>query len=216
MGVYLTYYIEFKSRNESKWKLLSFLMPQDKRQYHHDSDDVVSAGDLGLFDMVSWDCKQGVIRDILSDHDTEFADRGFPKDVSEELDVILKKDIEGDERDWRWGKSYVTLVEAENAYKKMYNVAFERYMKHRVDDRFDYLNKRFDRIECFLKGEETGKLEPFNKEEDFFFEDESWEKEELDAAIWFGKWLYFINQMVDFATGGWYDSDEIRIVYHLS
>lgn len=216
MGVYLTYYIEFKSRNEDKWKLLSFLMPQDKRQYHHESDEVFAVDNLGIFDKVSWDCRQGMIRDILSDHDTEFADRGFPKDVSEELDTILKKDIEGDERDWRWGKSHVTLVEAENAYKKMYNVAFERYMKHRVDDRFDYLNQRFDRIESFLKEEKVGKLEPYNKEEDFFFEDESWEKEELDSAVLFGKWLFSINQMVDFATGGWYDSDEIRIVYYLS
>ena len=59
--------------------------------------------------------------------------------------------------------------------------------------------------------------EDFDVEEEEWFDDEdSWEKESLNDAMWFGQWLYGINELVDFATGGWHSSDEIRIVCYLS
>jgi hypothetical protein len=59
-------------------------------------------------------------------------------------------------------------------------------------------------------------LKPFEKEEEWFDDEDSWEKESLNDAMWFGKWLYGVNELVDFATGGWYNSDEIRVVCYLS
>ena len=226
MGVYLSYFIEFKDREESNWKLLSYLIPEHKRRYHHENDEdrediVVIEGED--YRKVSEDSIQGTIRDLFSSND-DISNRGFPTDISEELDDVLKKEFEkyavdygdGEKRDWRWGKSYALLSELYAIYKQEYNEAFERYMKRRMDSRFDYINSRFDRMERLLEQKKVAKLKPFEKEEEWFDDEDSWEKESLNDAMWLGEWLYGINKLVDFATGGWYSSDEIRIVCYLS
>lgn len=218
MGVYLSYFIEFKDREESKWKLLSYLVPEHKRRFHYEDEEdkkdiVIIEGEE--YRKVYNDDIQGRARDVFSEND-EISNRGFPTDMSEELDAILKKEIEGDDRDWRWGKSYATLLELRDIYKQEYNEAFERYMKRCMDSRFDYINSRFDRMERLLEQNKVAKLKPFEKEEEWFDDEDSWEKESLNDAMWFGQWLYGINELVDFATGGWYSSDEIRIVCYLS
>lgn len=226
MGVYLSYFIEFKDREESNWKLLSYLIPEHKRRYHHENDEdrediVVIEGED--YRKVYEDSIQGTIRDLFSSND-DISNRGFPTDISEELDDVLKKEYEeyavdygdGEKRDWRWGKSYALLSELYAIYKQEYNEAFERYMKRRMDSRFDYINSRFDRMERLLEQKKVAKLKPFEKEEEWFDDEDSWEKESLNDAMWLGEWLYGINKLVDFATGGWYSSDEIRIVCYLS
>ena len=226
MGVYLSYFIEFKDREESNWKLLSYLIPEHKRRYHHENDEdrediVVIEGED--YRKVYEDSIQGTIRDLFSSND-DISNRGFPTDISEELDDVLKKEFEkyavdygdGEKRDWRWGKSYALLSELYAIYKQEYNEAFERYMKRRMDSRFDYINSRFDRMERLLEQKKVAKLKPFEKEEEWFDDEDSWEKESLNDAMWLGEWLYGINKLVDFATGGWYSSEEIRIVCYLS
>ena len=218
MGVYLSYFIEFKDKEDSKWKLLSYLIPEHKRRFHYedkeDKKDIVIV-DGEEYRKVYSDDIQERARDIFSEND-EISNRGFPSDMSEELNEILKKEIEGDDRDWRWGKSHASLLELRDIYKQEYNEAFERYMKRRMDSRFDYINSRFDRMERLLEQKKVAKLKPFEKEEEWFDDKDSWEKESLNDAMWFGQWLYGINELVDFATGGWYSSNEIRIVCYLS
>lgn len=225
MSVDLTYYIEFKDKKDSEWKLLSYLIPKHKRKYYRDEDDedTVVLDDGRKYVLVYWDSIQGTPRDLFSNND-EISGRGFPTDISEELDKILKKEYEkyavdygdGEKRDWRWGKSYALLSELYAIFKQEYNEAFERYMRRRMDSRFDYINSRFDRMERLLEQKKVTKLKPFEKEEEWFDEEYSWEIESLNDAMWFGKWLYGINELVDFASGGWYSSDEIRIVVYLS
>ncbi len=225
MSVDLTYYIEFKDKDDPEWKLLSYLIPKHKRRWHRDEDDedtvIMDNGDR--YELAHHDSKQGTPRDLFSEND-EISGRGFPKDISKELDSILEKEYEkyavdygdGEKRDWRWGKSYALLSELYSIYKQEYNEAFERYMKRRMDSRFDYINGRFDRMERLLEQKKVAKLKPFEKEEEWFDDEDSWEKESLNDAMWFGKWLYGINTLVDFATGGWYSPDEIRVVCYLS
>ena len=225
MSVDLTYYIEFKDKDDPEWKLLSYLIPKHKRRWHRDEDDedtvIMDNGDR--YELVHHDSIQGTPRDLFSEND-EISGRGFPKDISKELDSILEKEYEkyavdygdGEKRDWRWGKSYALLSELYSIYKQEYNEAFERYMKRRMDSRFDYINGRFDRMERLLEQKKVAKLKPFEKEEEWFDDEDSWEKESLNDAMWFGKWLYGINTLVDFATGGWYSPDEIRVVCYLS
>ena len=226
MGVYLSYFIEFKDKEESKWKLLSYLIPEHKRRFHYEDEE--DKKDLVIVDgeeyrKVYSDDIQGRARDIFSEND-EISNRGFPSDISEELDNILKQEYEkyaidygdGEKHDWRWGKTHASLLELRDIYKQEYNEAFERYMKRRMDSRFDYINSRFDRMERLLEQKKVAKLKPFEKEEEWFDDEDSWEKESLNDAMWFGHWLYGINELVDFATGGWYSSDEIRIVCYLS
>lgn len=225
MSVDLTYYIEFKDKDDPEWKLLSYLIPKHKRRWHRDEDDedtvIMDNGDR--YELVHYDSIQGTPRDLFSEND-EISSRGFPKDISKELDSILEKEYEkyavdygdGEKRDWRWGKSYALLSELYSIYKQEYNEAFERYMKRRMDSRFDYINGRFDRMERLLEQKKVAKLKPFEKEEEWFDDEDSWEKESLNDAMWFGKWLYGINTLVDFATGGWYSPDEIRVVCYLS
>ena len=218
MGVYLSYFIEFKDKEESKWKLLSYLIPENKRRFHYedeeDKKDIVIV-DGEEYRKVYSDDIQGRARDIFSEND-DISNRGFPTDLSGELDELLKKEIEGDDRDWRWGKSYASLSELREIYKQEYNEAFEKYMKRRMDSRFDYINSRFDRMERLLEQKKVAKLKPFEKEEEWFDDEDSWEKESINCAMWFGQWLHGINKLVNFATGGWYNSDEIRIVCYLS
>lgn len=227
MGVDLTYYIEFKDKEDSDWKLLSYLIPKHKRRYYRDEvdddEDTVVLDDGKKYELVCRDSTRGAPRDLFSENEV-ISGRGFPTDISKELDIILKKEYEkyaadygdGEKHDWRWGKSYASLLELRDVYMQEYNEAFERYMKRRMDSRFDYINSRFDRMERLLEQKKVAKLKPFEKEEEWFDDEDSWEKESLNNAMWFGQWLYGINELVDFATGGWYSSAEIRIVCYLS
>ena len=225
MSVDLTYYIEFKDKEDSEWKLLSYLIRKHKRKYYRDEDDedIVVLDDGRKYELVYWDSIQGTARDLFSENE-DIAGRGFPTDISEELDKIMKKEYEkypvdygdSEQRDWRWGKTYALLSELYTIYKQEYNEAFERYMKRRMDSRFDYINSRFDRMERLLEQKKVAKLKPFEKEEEWFDDEDSWEKESLNSAMWFGNWLYGIKERVNFSTGGWYNSDEIRIICYLS
>ena len=225
MSVDLTYYIEFKDKEDSEWKLLSYLIPKHKKRYYRDEDDEDTAvlDDGRKYELVYQDSIQGTPRNLFSENE-EISGRGFPTDISEELDKILKKKYEkyavdygdGEKRDWRWGKSYALLSELYLIFKQEYNEAFERYMKRRMDSRFDYINSRFDRMERLLEQKKVAKLKPFEKEEEWFDDEDSWEKESLNDAMWFGNWLYSIKERVNFSTDGWYNSEEIRIIVYLS
>lgn len=225
MSVDLTYYIEFKDKEDSEWKLLSYLIPKHKKRYYRDEDDEDTAvlDDGRKYELVYQDSIQGTPRNLFSENE-EISGRGFPTDISEELDKILKKEYEkyavdygdGEKRDWRWGKSYALLSELYSIFKQEYNEAFERYMKRRMDSRFDYINSRFDRMERLLEQKKVAKLKPFEKEEEWFDDEDSWEKESLNDAMWFGNWLYSIKERVNFSTDGWYNSEEIRIIVYLS
>ena len=225
MSVDLTYYIEFKDKEDSEWKLWSYLIPKHKKKYYRDEDDedTVVLDDGRKYELVYWDSIQGMPRNLFSENE-DISGRGFPSDISEELDKILKKKYEkyavdygdGEKRDWRWGKSYALLSELYSIFKQEYNEAFERYMKRRMDSRFDYINSRFDRMERLLEQKKVAKLKPFEKEEEWFDDEDSWEKESLNDAMWFGNWLYSIKERVNFSTDGWYNSEEIRIIVYLS
>jgi len=225
MSVDLTYYIEFKDKEDSEWKLLSYLIPKHKKRYYRDEDDEDTAvlDDGRKYELVYQDSIQGTPRNLFSENE-EISGRGFPSDISEELGKILKKEYEkyavdygdGEKRDWRWGKSYALLSELYSIFKQEYNEAFERYMKRRMDSRFDYINSRFDRMERLLEQKKVAKLKPFEKEEEWFDDEDSWEKESLNDAMWFGNWLYSIKERVNFSTDGWYNSEEIRIIVYLS
>jgi len=91
MSTYLNYYIEFKK--DDRWNLVSILTPKEKLSYNNYKKFVDVNGTE--YHLTYECCKQGIIRDIFSNHgwyDAPFADRGFPDDISDELKNLLKEE----------------------------------------------------------------------------------------------------------------------------
>ena len=216
MGVDLVYAIEVKSRhNKGQWNLVKLIVPIEKYGYSSDYND--DAVDLELdgkkFHCVYEDAIRGIVRDLLSEnswYDTMIPSRGFPEDLSDELkEKYTPEALQG-----CWGASYCTLEELHNAYNKLFKTALQDYLRQHVDERFEYLNARFDRLEHFLVNSSIPvPLKPFETKNEFDPDNDSDINESLWDALWFGQWMHGIKAIAEFFTGTWLDNDEVRIVY---
>lgn len=92
MGVYLSYFIEYKKRKDDKWRLVSMLVPTEKHCYPEYHEKKTIDGVEHCLSLVA--DKQGYIRDVFSSrgwYDAPFTGRGFPEDMSAELKEYLER-----------------------------------------------------------------------------------------------------------------------------
>ena len=161
--------------------------------------------------------KQGTIRDLLNDYDVDFNERGFPKDMSEEL----KKFIEGDpERfDGIWGKSYASLqeiidcinlkIKTTEAHKQecmntQNNVSIHQKL-NLIMKSLGGINVQSDLLNDAFKKEESEDEDNYDYIQEY--------DELIDDYKWCLSFFEGVNQIVDFCTNSWTDESNIRIIY---
>ena len=216
MGVDLVYAIEVKSRrNNGQWDLVKLIVPIEK--YGYSSDYNNDAMNLELdgkqFHCVYDDAIRGIVRDLLSEnswYDTIIPSRGFPEDLSDELkEKYTPEALQGS-----WGASYCTLEELRSSYDKLLRTALRQYLQRHVDERFEYINARFDRLEHFLvNNNKLVPLKSFETKNEFDPDNDDDINQSLWDALWFGQWMHGIKAIAEFFTGIWLDDDAVRIVY---
>ena len=161
--------------------------------------------------------KQGTIRDLLNDYDVDFNERGFPKDMSEELKKFMESYPE--RFDGIWGKSYASLqeiidyvnlkIKTTEAHKQecmntQNNVSIHQKL-NLIMKSLGGINVQSDLLNDASKKEES---------EDEYDYDYIREYDELiDDYKWCLSFFEGINQIVDFCTNSWTDATDIRIIY---
>ena len=101
MGVYFSYFLEYRDNTNDDWKLVAPLVPKEK--YHYPEEANIVQIDYKDFCIANNNCIQGHVRDVFSArgwYGAPFAGRGFPKDMSEELkDFIHEQELNSFEKD---------------------------------------------------------------------------------------------------------------------
>jgi hypothetical protein len=161
--------------------------------------------------------KQGTIRDLLNDYDVDFNERGFPKDMSEELKKFMESDPE--RFDGIWGKSYASLqeiidcvnlkIKTTEAHKQecmntQNNVSIHQKL-NLIMKSLGGINVQSDLLNDAFKKEESEDEDDYDyiREYDELIEDYKWCLSFFEG----------INQIVDFCTNSWADATDIRIIY---
>ena len=214
-------YIEYRKNSNSPWRWVRPLMPAQDIDWAEDDPgymvDTTGTDNKEEYKFVYELDKQGTIRDLLNDYDVDFNDRGFPKDMSEEL----KKFIEGDpERfDGIWGKSYASLqeiidcvnlkIKTTEAHKQecmntQNNVSIHQKL-NLIMKSLGGINVQSDLLNDASKKEES--------EDDYDYDYISEYNELIDDYKWCLSFFEGINQIVDFCTNSWTDESNIRIIY---
>ena len=100
-------YIEYRKNSNSPWRWVRPLMPAQDIDWAEDDPgymvDTTGTDNKEEYKFVYELDKQGTIRDLLNDYNVDFNERGFPKDMSEELKKFMESDPE--RFDGIWGKS---------------------------------------------------------------------------------------------------------------
>ena len=214
-------YIEYRKNSNSPWRWIRPLMPaQDIDWAENDPGymvDTTGTDNKEEYKFVYELDKQGTIRDLLNDYDVDFNDRGFPKDMSEEL----KKFIESDPElfDGIWGKSYASLqeiidcvnlkIKTTEAHKQecmntQNNVSIHQKL-NLIMKSLGGINVQSDLLNDAFKKEES------EDEDDYDYISEY--NELIDDYKWCLSFFEGINQIVDFCTNSWTDESNIRIIY---
>lgn len=213
-------YIEYRYNDKSPWRWVRPLMPsQDVRWSDKEPQymvDVNGTGNKEPYKFAYELSKQGIIRDLFSDHDVDFNDRGFPNDMSEDLKKFMESDP--DQFDGIWGKSYASLKEIIDCI----NLQIKETESHKQE----YMNKqnnvtlhhKLNLIMRSLGGIDIrSELIDMSRDEDMSDEDYCDYILEYDELIDDYKYClsFFegINQIVDFCTNSWTDESDIRIIY---
>ena len=106
-------YIEYRKNSNSPWRWIRPLMPAQDIDWAEEDPgymvDTTGTDNKEEYKFVYELDKQGTIRDLLNDYDVDFNERGFPKDMSEELKKFMESYPE--RFDGIWGKSYASLQE---------------------------------------------------------------------------------------------------------
>lgn len=142
-----------------------------------------------------------------------FSDRGFPKDMSDEL----KKILDDDYNKYCWGGTYVTLKEWSQAYHERLE-KFKKEINERYEKKYkDELNAKLDNLLLLAQGKEIKKPKK-KKEED---EEEEWHEDTLDY-MWEDPFydLRMIDGEMDRANDltehfGYLSNEDIRIIYYM-
>ena len=212
-------YIEYRKNNDSPWRWIRPLMPsQDIDWAENDPGymvDTTGTDNKEEYKFVYELDKQGTIRDLLNDYDVDFNERGFPKDMSEELKKFMESDPE--RFDGIWGKSYASLqeiIDCINLKIKTTEAHKQEYMNKQnnvtIHQKLDLIMKSLGgiNVQADLLNDAVEKEE---SEDDY---DYILEYDELiDDYKWCLSFFEGINQIVDFCTNSWEDASNIRIVY---
>ena len=212
-------YIEYRKNNDSPWRWIRPLMPSQDIDWAEDDPaymvDTTGTDNKEEYKFVYELSKQGSVRDLLNDYDVDFNDRGFPKDMSEELKKFMENDPE--RFDGIWGRSYASLqeiIDCINLKIKTTEAHKQEYMNKQnnvtIHQKLDLIMKSLGgiNVQADLL---NGAVEKEESEDDY---DYILEYDELiDDYKWCLSFFEGINQIVDFCTNSWEDASNIRIVY---
>ena len=212
-------YIEYRKNNDSPWRWVRPLMPSRDIDWAEDDPaymvDTTGTDNKEEYKFVYELSKQGSVRDLLNDYDVDFNDRGFPKDMSEELKTFMESDPE--RFDGIWGRSYASLqeiIDCINLKIKTTEAHKQEYMNKQnnitIHQKLDLIMKSLGgiNVQAELLNDAVEKEE---SEDDY---DYILEYDELiDDYKWCLSFFEGINQIVDFCTNSWEDASNIRIVY---
>ena len=214
-------YIEYRKNSNSPWRWVRPLMPAQDIDWAEDDPgymvDTTGTDNKEEYKFVYELDKQGTIRDLLNDYDVDFNERGFPKDMSEELKKFMESYPE--RFDGIWGKSYASLqeiidyvnlkIKTTEAHKQecmntQNNVSIHQKL-NLIMKSLGGINVQSDLLNDASKKEES---------EDEYDYDYIREYDELiDDYKWCLSFFEGINQIVDFCTNSWTDATDIRIIY---
>lgn len=214
-------YIEYRKNGNSPWRWVRPLMPaQDIDWAENDPGymvDTTGTDNKEEYKFVYELDKQGTIRDLLNDYDVDFNERGFPKDMSEELKKFIESDPE--RFDGIWGKSYASLqeiidcvnlkIKTTEAHKQecmntQNNVSIHQKL-NLIMKSLGGINVQSDLLNDASKKEES--------EDDYDYDYIREYDELIDDYKWCLSFFEGINQIVDFCTNSWTDESNIRIIY---
>ena len=212
-------YIEYRKNSNSPWRWVRPLMPAQDIDWAADDPgymvDTTGTDNKEEYKFVYELSKQGSVRDLLNDYDVDFNDRGFPKDMSEELKKFMESDPE--RFDGIWGRSYSSLqeiIDCINLKIKTTEAHKQEYMNKQnnvtIHQKLDLIMKSLGGIDvqADLLNDAVEKEE---SEDDY---DYILEYDELiDDYKWCLSFFEGVNQIVDFCTNSWEDASNIRIVY---
>lgn len=214
-------YIEYRKNGNSPWRWIRPLMPAQDIDWAEDDPgymvDTTGTDNKEEYKFVYELDKQGTIRDLLNDYDVDFNERGFPKDMSEELKKFIESDPE--RFDGIWGKSYASLqeiidcvnlkIKTTEAHKQecmntQNNVSIHQKL-NLIMKSLGGINVQSDLLNDAFKKEES------EDEDDYDYISEY--NELIDDYKWCLSFFEGINQIVDFCTNSWTDATDIRIIY---
>ena len=212
-------YIEYRKNSNSPWRWIRPLMPsQDIDWAENDPGymvDTTGTDNKEEYKFVYELSKQGSVRDLLNDYDVDFNDRGFPKDMSEELKKFMDSDPE--RFDGIWGRSYASLqeiIDCINLKIKTTEAHKQEYMNKQnnvtIHQKLDLIMKSLGGIDVQADLlNDARKKEESEDDYDFILE----YNEIIDDYKWCLSFFEGVNQIVDFCTNSWADASDIRIVY---
>lgn len=147
MSTYVSRFIEVKN-DDGKWEMLDFIYPFG-RNYQSKPDMEINGKKYNRFTNI---CDNACsLREYLYSgwggyHECPFSNRGFPSDMSEELKVYLEKEIENDDRDYRYNKSYVSLSELYALYKQKMEIVKEDLFKTIKEYEYSKIHEKLNRL----------------------------------------------------------------------
>lgn len=214
-------YIEYRKNSNSPWRWVRPLMPVQDIDWAEDDPgymvDTTGTDNKEEYKFVYELDKQGTIRDLLNDYDVDFNDRGFPKDMSEELKKFMESDPE--RFDGIWGKSYASLqeiidcvnlkIKTTEAHKQdcmntQNNVSIHQKL-NLIMKSLGGINVQSDLLNDAVNKEESEDEDNYDYIQEY--------DELIDDYKWCLSFFEGINQIVDFCTNSWADATDIRIVY---
>lgn len=212
-------YIEYRKNSNSPWRWIRPLMPSQYIDWAEDDPgymvDTTGTDNKEEYKFVYELSKQGSVRDLLNDYDVDFNDRGFPKDMSEELKKFMESDPE--RFDGIWGKSYASLqeiIDCINLKIKTTEAHKQEYMNRKnnvtIHQKLDLIMKSLGGIDVQADLlNDASKKEESEDDYDYILEYD----ELIDDYKWCLSFFEGVNQIVDFCTNSWEDASNIRIVY---
>ena len=214
-------YIEYRKNSNSPWRWVRPLMPAQDIDWAEDDPgymvDTTGTDNKEEYKFVYELDKQGTIRDLLNDYDVDFNERGFPKDMSEELKKFIESDPE--RFDGIWGKSYASLQEIIDCVNLKIKTTEAHKQECMNTQNNVSIHQKLNLIMKSLGGinVQSDLLNDAFKKEEHEDEDNYDYIQEYDELIDDYKWClsFFegINQIVDFCTNSWTDESNIRIIY---
>ena len=214
-------YIEYRKNSNSPWRWIRPLMPSQDIDWAEDDPgymvDTTGTDNKEEYKFVYELDKQGTIRDLLNDYDVDFNERGFPKDMSEELKKFMESDPE--RFDGIWGKSYASLQEIIDCVNLKIKTTEAHKQECMNTQNNVSIHQKLNLIMKSLGGinVQSDLLNGVSKKDESEDEDNYDYIQEYDELIDDYKWClsFFegINQIVDFCTNSWTDATDIRIIY---
>ena len=214
-------YIEYRKNGNSPWRWIRPLMPAQDIDWAEDDPgymvDTTGTDNKEEYKFVYELDKQGTIRDLLNDYDVDFNERGFPKDMSEELKKFIESDPE--RFDGIWGKSYASLqeiidcvnlkIKTTEAHKQecmntQNNVSIHQKL-NLIMKSLGGINVQSDLLNDAVNKEESEDEDNYDYIQEY--------DELIDDYKWCLSFFEGINQIVDFCTNSWTDATDIRIIY---